>query len=84
MKFVGKWKNGQMVSGKWRYPNGTYFEGAFDNNKPKGKGRWQFENGNSVLGEYVQTRTAEEDSSTDNVKLSWVTTSDITKNNSEN
>ena len=71
-----------MVSGKWRYPNGTFFEGTFDNNKPKGKGRWQFENGNSVHGEYIQTRTAaEEEQASDNVKLSWVTTSDITKNN---
>lgn len=46
MKYVGTYKNGQMVQGKWKYPNGTYFEGNFDNNQPKGKGSWHFENGN--------------------------------------
>ncbi len=40
MKYVGKWSNGQLVSGEWRYPNGTSFQGQFDNNKPKGKGKW--------------------------------------------
>ena len=32
MKYVGTFKNGQMVTGKWLYNNGTYFQGAFDNN----------------------------------------------------
>ena len=32
MKYVGQFKNGQMVNGKWLYKNGTYFEGNFDNN----------------------------------------------------
>ena len=52
MKFVGKWNNGQISQGEWKYPNGTKFTGKFDNNKPKGKGKWQFENGNVVEGEY--------------------------------
>ena len=42
MKFVGKWKDGQIVSGSWKYPNGTFYDGKFDNNKPKGKGKWVF------------------------------------------
>jgi len=42
------------LSGKWWYPNGTYFEGHFQNNKPKGRGRWVMANGNVVEGEYDQ------------------------------
>lgn len=76
MKFVGKWSNGQIVSGEWRYPNGTHFEGHFDNNKPKGKGSWHFSNGNVVEGTYTQTKRAEQVE--DDIKLTWKTTSDIT------
>ena len=43
---------GQMISGEWVYPNGTNYRGNFDNNKPKGKGTWTFENGNVVAGAY--------------------------------
>ena len=53
MKYVGTFKGGQLVTGKWLYPNGSYFEGNFDNNKPKGKGTWHFVNGNSVTGDYT-------------------------------
>ena len=52
MKYVGTWKAGQMVKGKWIYPNGTCFEGNFDNNQPKGHGKWNFSNGNCVSGQY--------------------------------
>ena len=45
-KYVGTFKNGQLVSGKWLYPNGSYFEGSFGFNKPKGAGVWHFANGN--------------------------------------
>ncbi len=78
MKFVGKWSNGQIVKGEWKYPNGTKFVGAFDNNKPKGKGKWEFENGNVVEGEYTQTRRAHIDDG-DDIRLAWRTISDITK-----
>ena len=37
MKYVGKWSNGQLVSGEWRYPNGNSLEGEFYKNKPKVK-----------------------------------------------
>ena len=53
MKYVGTFKAGQLVKGKWLYPNGSYFEGNFDNNKPKGKGTWHFCNGNEVVGDYT-------------------------------
>ena len=77
MKLVGQWRGGEINSGQWKYPNGTYYEGAFDHNKPKGKGKWQFVNGNIVEGEYTQTRRADIDG--DDIKLGWETQSDITK-----
>ena len=77
MKYVGTFKNGMLVKGKWIYPNATYFEGNFDNNQPKGHGSWHFENGNVVAGDYTQIKRA--DVEEDNlIKLSWKTTSDIT------
>lgn len=77
MKYVGTWSRGQLVSGQWKYPNGTFFEGAFDNNKPKGKGKWVFQNGNEVQGEYTQTVSGVDIG--EYYKLAWKTTSDITK-----
>ena len=53
MKFVGSFKGGNLTNGKWTYPNGTFFEGNFDNNQPKGEGKWNFENGNVVTGVYT-------------------------------
>ena len=47
-KFVGQFRAGNIVQGRWYYPNGTYFEGNFDNNMPKGTGKWHFHNGNTV------------------------------------
>ena len=54
MKLYGEWSSGQLVSGKWIYPNGMYYEGAFENNKPKGDGKWVFKNGNVLNGTYTQ------------------------------
>lgn len=42
MKYVGIFKAGAMETGKWIYKNGTHFVGNFDNNQPKGKGKWNF------------------------------------------
>ena len=38
MKYVGIWSDGNFVQGKWILPNGTFFEGNFEGNQPKGKG----------------------------------------------
>ena len=78
MKFVGNWVKGKIAQGEWRYPNGTKFVGKFDNNKPKGKGKWIFINGNVVEGEYNQKKHAHIDQG-DDIKLTWKTLSDITK-----
>ena len=53
MKIVGDWSNGQIINGKWIFANGTYFEGLFENNYPKGEGVWHFSNGNVVNGEFT-------------------------------
>ena len=52
MKMSGDWENGALTSGKWVYPNGLYFEGDFENNKPKGAGVWYFKNGNTLHGTF--------------------------------
>lgn len=54
MKYVGEWVENRFLKGQWLYPNGTYFEGNFQNNKPKGMGRWVLANGNTVEGHYDQ------------------------------
>jgi len=42
VKYVGEWFEGKFLYGKWLFPNGTYFEGQFQNNRPKGAGTWHF------------------------------------------
>jgi len=37
-----------------------YYEGAFENNKPSGKGRWVFKNGNQLTGNYEQKKKGED------------------------
>ena len=76
MKFVGSFKGGNLINGKWIYPNGTFFEGNFDNNQPKGEGKWNFENGNVVKGVYTQIVRADVENL--EIKLAWKTLSDIT------
>ena len=50
----GEWASGQIKCGRWIYPNGVYFEGNFENNKPIGEGTWNFQNGNKLEGAYTQ------------------------------
>lgn len=61
MKLYGQWVNGEMKTGRWIYPNGTYFEGNFVNNKPQGEGTWYFKNGNVMKGNYEHQKKAEEE-----------------------
>ena len=35
-------------------PNNVYYDGAFENNKPKGAGTWYFNSGNCSTGVYEQ------------------------------
>ena len=65
-----------MIAGKWFYENRSFFQGNFDNNKPKGAGQWNFVDGNKVTGNYRQYRSAED--AEDDYKLVWKTTGDIT------
>lgn len=70
MKYVGEWFEGKFLSGKWVYPNGTFFEGQFQNNKPKGAGLWSFANGNKLEGTYDQLITTG-DNNTLETQLVW-------------
>eukprot|EP00747_Dinoflagellata_sp_TGD_P161700 gnl/TRDRNA2_/TRDRNA2_178461_c0_seq1.p2 gnl/TRDRNA2_/TRDRNA2_178461_c0~~gnl/TRDRNA2_/TRDRNA2_178461_c0_seq1.p2 ORF type:complete len:272 (+),score=75.63 gnl/TRDRNA2_/TRDRNA2_178461_c0_seq1:95-910(+) len=60
-KLVGEFENGKIVSGKWIFPNGTFYSGQFRYNKPFGKGVWVFKNGNQLTGEYEQKEQPNED-----------------------
>lgn len=53
-KLKGEWSKGQIQSGQWIFPNGTFYSGKFRYNKPIGKGVWVFPNGNQMMGEYLQ------------------------------
>ena len=59
MKLFGEWKMGQICTGRWIYPNGVYYEGKFENNKPLGQGKWVFKSGNELYGEYEQKKKGE-------------------------
>ena len=73
MKIVGEWANGQIIQGKWIFANGTYFEGVFENNYPKGEGLWHFVNGNVVKGEFThELKDAIEHDKQETV-LNWIT-----------
>lgn len=52
MKLVGEWKDNKFVNGKWVLPNGTQYQGQFENNKPNNNGTFYFKNGNHVQGTY--------------------------------
>lgn len=56
MKLVGDWANGEMTHGRWIYPNGFYYEGSFQNNKPSGEGKWHCKDGNVISGAFVQKK----------------------------
>ena len=60
-KLIGDWVENQFVKGIWIFPNGTFYEGSFTNNKPTGDGVWKFFNGNVVPGNYKQTVIPNED-----------------------
>jgi hypothetical protein len=69
-KLVGEWTENQFVKGRWIFPNnGTYYEGAFTNNKPNGDGVWNFSNGNIAPGNYKQTIIPNEDPDDKKVNL---------------
>jgi radial spoke head protein 1 len=59
MKLYGQWAEGEMKTGRWIYPNGTYYEGEFVGNKPNGSGTWYFKNGNEMHGSYEQKAKGE-------------------------
>ena len=61
MKLYGVWEEGNLKVSKWIFPNGTFYQGGFENNKPSGAGEWHFENGNTVKGSFSQKKKEEEE-----------------------
>jgi len=57
-KLTGEWEKNSIKSGRWVLSNGAYFVGAFQNNKPSGKGIWVLPNGLQVVGNFTQAVTA--------------------------
>jgi hypothetical protein len=57
----GEWDQGTCVRGRWVLPNGVFFEGSFENNKPKGQGKWRFPDSNICEGFYEQKEKEEGD-----------------------
>ena len=41
MRLLGEWKDNKIAQGRWIFPNGTYYEGEFENNKPTKNGTWK-------------------------------------------
>lgn len=60
-KLIGEWEAGKITSGKWVFPNGSFYSGKFRYNKPFGKGVWVFPNGNQLTGAYDQKEQVNED-----------------------
>ena len=52
IKLAGQWNEGQILTGKWVFPNGDFYEGKFKYNQPIGEGVWWFSNGNKLSGSY--------------------------------
>jgi hypothetical protein len=77
IKIIGEWVTGEIKKGKWVFPNGIYFEGNFEKNKPKGDGIWYFTNGNKVKGEFSHTM-AENPDGEPITKINWTTIHNIT------
>ena len=50
----GTWAENKCIEGRWILPNGNYFEGKLENNKPSGAGKWYFKNGNVLEGNFKQ------------------------------
>ncbi len=78
MKMIGDWKESTIEKGKWVYPNGMYYEGGFQNNKPNGEGEWHFPNGNICKGSHSQAakqaddeEEVEEGEGKDEILINW-------------
>ena len=49
-EITGEWKDGEIISGKWRFSNNSHYVGGFKKQKPCGDGVWKFPNGTTVEG----------------------------------
>lgn len=81
LKISGNWENGNLTEGKWIFPNGIFWEGKFNKNKPIGQGIWNFTDSNKVKGTFKQAEDEEAeplpDSDEKPIKISWETSANL-------
>lgn len=84
-EITGEWKDGEIVSGKWRLTNGNHYVGGFKKGKPWGDGVWKFPSGTTVEGAYAQAIIPVDDKEPDKsgkppteTKINWKTAAIIT------
>ena len=53
-RFKGYYKNGQKVSGKFQWEDGSYYEGELENDKFQGRGLYFWSEGRSYTGEWYE------------------------------
>ena len=61
------------MKGRWLLADGSFYEGQFDHNLPKGKGIWSLPSANKISGTYTQTILPSEDEENPPISLRWKT-----------
>mmetsp|Transcript_15842 Transcript_15842/g.23850 ORF Transcript_15842/g.23850 Transcript_15842/m.23850 type:complete len:231 (-) Transcript_15842:87-779(-) len=62
---VGHWQNGQINKGTWELKGAGKYDGEFKLGRPIGDGRFEFLNGITQEGEYVESKDENEDDAAD-------------------
>jgi hypothetical protein len=51
LQYAGTWKDGEFVSGDWKFKDGSSYHGEFKGGKPApGRGRFRLPNGDEQQG----------------------------------
>eukprot|EP00771_Trimastix_marina_P003971 gnl/Trimastix_PCT/694.p1 GENE.gnl/Trimastix_PCT/694~~gnl/Trimastix_PCT/694.p1 ORF type:complete len:687 (+),score=200.17 gnl/Trimastix_PCT/694:873-2933(+) len=58
--YEGEWVENKIVRGVWKHPDGTYYSGQFDRQRPNMDGKYVFPNGNQQKGRFVESVHMEE------------------------
>lgn len=77
MKIVGNWDRGEIINGKWLFPDNTSYEGLYEKNLPKSYGTWSFSNGNLNIGEYKHSEARDLATKQIQTKLTWSSKEEI-------
>jgi len=63
----GEWENGELVDGSWELKNFANYYGKFKMGRPLGVGKFEFKNGYTQDGEFVEIKNPDDEGS-DEVK----------------